>query len=94
MVMWWCIFRQMSTLDSPTAHSNVYNMDMSVSAGISLRTHLGAPTPSNVRGSFIRQITEDFIIPLKSLTLLTKIGEGDCNWTRHTAAITSLFFVY
>ncbi len=71
-------FRQMSTLsvDSPTAHSNVYNMDASA-AGVSLRTHLAAPTPSNVRGSFIRQITEDFIIPLKNLNLLTKIGEGD-----------------
>ena len=73
--------RQLSslTVDSPTGTANgfnEYNMDLSVGAGVHMRTHLGVPASSHVRGSFIRQITEDFIVPLKHITLLTKIGEG------------------
>ena len=62
--------------------ANDYNTDIICSLGggggegVTMRTGLTVPT-SNVRGSFIRQFTEDFIIPLKHLTLLIKIGEGE-----------------
>lgn len=36
-----------------------------------------AVQPSRVRGSFIRKLTDDFIIPVTNLTLLVKIGEGN-----------------
>ncbi len=56
---------------------NEYNLDVSASTAVNMRVHhLTPPIFPSVRGSFVRKITEDFIIPLKTLTLLTKIGEG------------------
>lgn len=56
--------------------TNEYSVDTSLSHAVTFRTNLLALAPPNIRGSFIRQLTEDFIIPLKNLTLLVKIGEG------------------
>ena len=53
-----------------------YSIERSVGADVHMRTHLAVPASSHVWGSFIHQITEDFIIPLNYITLLSKIGEG------------------
>ena len=86
-----CVISLLSTprarnLPSPTLNVNEYNLDMSVSNAVTMRAHLTSPVSLNVRGSYIRKITEDFIVPLKNLTLLTKIGEGRYNMYRKHSA--------
>lgn len=64
-----------ATLSSNTGSlTNEYD----VGSGVTLRSNrLVMPPPTvRIQSSFIRQLTEDFVIPLTSLTLLEKIGEG------------------
>ncbi len=74
------VYRELNTEADNTdgARNNEYNINAGPS--VSLRANSAATTlaPSHVRvrGSFIRQLTDDFIIPLMNLTLLVKIGEG------------------
>ena len=59
--------------------ANEYNLKCNIGPTVSLRPkeHL---LSTRVKSSFIRHLSDDFIVPLDNLTLLVKIGEGE--WSR------------
>ena len=62
--------------------ANEYNLKCNIGPTVSLRPkeHLLSFSSTRVKSSFIRHLSDDFIVPLDNLTLLVKIGEGE--WSR------------
>ena len=68
----------MSFRELDTAGGNDYDLNGGHGPAVTMRSpaSLLSAQSSRVRGSFIRKLTDDFIIPVMNLTLLVKIGEG------------------